>query len=110
VHGLDAPLAAGDPGEVGGIGLARVEAGDGVDDFLAGQLAVRVVAVAADPVDTGDLGKSRSPSSATQMERRTILPWPRSSSVVSGSRRPFRWKASKTARWREGWLPFRNSK
>jgi hypothetical protein len=34
-----------------------VEAGDGVDDFLAGQLAVAVVAVAADPGDPGGAGK-----------------------------------------------------
>jgi hypothetical protein len=42
------PLAAGDPGEAGGAGAARVEAGYGVDDFLADQGAVEVVAVAAD--------------------------------------------------------------
>jgi hypothetical protein len=53
VHGLDAPLAAGDPREVGGAGTVRVEAGDGVHDFLADQGAV--VAVAADPRDPGDM-------------------------------------------------------
>ena len=52
---LDAPLSPGDPRESGCAGLARVEAGDGVDDFLAGQLAVCVVAVATDPGDPADV-------------------------------------------------------
>src|SRR6266704_2104323 len=55
VHGLDAPLAAGDGGEVRCAGLVRVEAGDGVDDFLADEGAGDVEAVAADPRDPGDL-------------------------------------------------------
>jgi hypothetical protein len=55
VHRFDAPLAAGDPGKAGGAGAVRVEAGDGVDDFLADQGAVEVVAVAADPRDALDV-------------------------------------------------------
>ena len=61
MHGLDAPLAAGDPGEAGGAGLAGVEACDGVDDFLAGQLAVGVVSVAADPGDARGAGEVQVP-------------------------------------------------
>jgi hypothetical protein len=52
---MDAPLAAGDGGEVGCAGLADVQAGDGVDDFLTDEGAGDVVAVAADPRDAGDL-------------------------------------------------------
>jgi hypothetical protein len=48
-------LAAGDAREVLGAGLLRAEAGDGVHDFLAEELAVAVVAVAADPGDAYDL-------------------------------------------------------
>jgi hypothetical protein len=55
VDGLDAPLAAGDGGEVRRTGLVRVQAGHGVDNFLADQGASDVVAVAADPRDPGDL-------------------------------------------------------
>ena len=55
MDGLDSPLAAGDGGEVRCAGLVRVQAGDGVDDFLAEQVAGDVVAVAADPRDAGDL-------------------------------------------------------
>jgi hypothetical protein len=55
VDGLDSPLAAGDGGEVCRAGLVRVQAGDGVDDLLADEGAAEVVAVAADPSDTGDL-------------------------------------------------------
>jgi hypothetical protein len=55
VHRFDAPLAAGDAGEVGGAGPFPVQAGDGVHDFLADQGAVDVVAVAADPGDPGDV-------------------------------------------------------
>jgi hypothetical protein len=55
VDGLDAPLAAGDGGEVRRTGLVRVQAGHGVDDLLADEGAAEVVAVAADPCDPGDL-------------------------------------------------------
>src|ERR1022692_2581193 len=55
VDGLDAPLAAGDGGEVRCAGLVRVQAGHGVDDLLADEGAAEVVAVAADPRDPGDL-------------------------------------------------------
>jgi hypothetical protein len=41
--------------EAGGVGPVGVEAGDSVDDFLAYQLAVCVVAVAADPGDARGL-------------------------------------------------------
>ena len=37
---FDAPLAAGDLREAGGAGPSGVEAGDGVDDFLADELPV----------------------------------------------------------------------
>ena len=55
MHGLDAPLPAGDGGEVGCAGLAGVQAGHGVDDLLADEGAAEAVAVAADPRDPGDL-------------------------------------------------------
>jgi hypothetical protein len=55
VHGLDAPLAPGDVREDLGAGFLLAEAGDGVDDLLADQGAVGVVAVAADPGDALDL-------------------------------------------------------
>jgi len=55
VHGLDAPLAAGDRCEGPGGGLLRVEAGDGVDDLLADEGPVAVVAVAAYPGDARDV-------------------------------------------------------
>jgi hypothetical protein len=55
VDRFDAPLAAGDLREAGGAGLSLVEAGDGVDDFLADQLPVAVVAVAADPGDAAEV-------------------------------------------------------
>jgi hypothetical protein len=49
----DAPLAAGGAREGPGVGFPRVEAGDGVDDLLADEGAVGVVAVAAAPTCTG---------------------------------------------------------
>lgn len=55
MHGLDAPLAAGELREVGGIGPVRAETGDGMHDFLADLGAVGVVAVAADPDDLPDV-------------------------------------------------------
>ncbi len=53
VHRLDAPLAAGDAGQVRGPGALRVQAGDGVHDLLADRGAGEVVAVAADPCGLG---------------------------------------------------------
>ena len=47
MHGLDAPLSPGDPGEGPGAGFLLLKAGDSVDDLLADQAAVGVVAVAA---------------------------------------------------------------
>jgi hypothetical protein len=49
VDRVDAPLAAGDPREACGAGAVLGQAGDGVHDFLAGQGAVGVVVVPADP-------------------------------------------------------------
>ena len=61
MHRFNAPLAAGDGGEVRRAGLVRVQAGDGVDDFLADGGAGDVVAVAADPRDPGDLREVQVP-------------------------------------------------
>jgi hypothetical protein len=50
---FDAPVLAGVPGEVTRAGQARGQAGDAVDDLLAGPRAVRGPGVTADPQDLG---------------------------------------------------------
>jgi hypothetical protein len=111
VHGLDAPLAAGDPREVGGAGTVRIEAGDGVHDFLADQGAVEVVAIAADPRDPGDMREVQAagvgdPDGAADDPAVAVVQF----RVWSGSRGPSCWMASKTALCRDGWLPLTNRK
>jgi hypothetical protein len=76
VHGLDAPLAAGDPGQVSGAGLAGVQAGDGVDDFLGDQGAGGVLAVAADPHDLGGVREVSAAGIGDQVECLMIRPCP----------------------------------
>ncbi|HEY6492926.1 MAG TPA: hypothetical protein VIZ43_06605 [Trebonia sp.] len=55
MHGLDARLAADNLRQAGGVGTVLAEAGDGVGDFLADQLPVSVVTVAAYPRDPADV-------------------------------------------------------
>ena len=60
VDGLNAPLAAGDRGEVRGSCAFCVQTGDGMHDLLGDEGAVKVVAVAADPDGLGGVGRKPS--------------------------------------------------
>lgn len=55
MEGLGAPLAEGDEGEVRQADATGVQAGDGVDDLFADELAAAVVAAAADAGGPGEV-------------------------------------------------------
>ena len=106
MHGLDAPLSPGDPGEGLGAGLLLREAGDGVDDLLADEAAVAVVSVAADPgnardlreVDASGAGDPDGAADGAAMGAVQLR-------VVGGAALAAAWTASKQARCRAGVFP-----
>jgi hypothetical protein len=107
---VDAPLAADDPGEVLRAGAVRGQAGDGMDDFLAGQRAVGVVAVTTGPGDPADVrevgaGAVGDPDGPADDPAVRAVQF----RVIGVAGAPA-WMAPKTARCSDGWFPLTSRK